>query len=90
MTKDEEDIVLRFIAAMRDAGASFTEEVANVAEQNIRQEFGGARAYVSKRPARGKAVALGTAIRSGANIREAMAKANVAKTWGYALLMRRA
>lgn len=85
MTDPENDILLRIFAALRDAGASFTEDVAITAEQHIRQEIGGERHYIPRAPKRGKALALGSAIRSGANIKEAMRKIGVSRSYGFKL-----
>jgi hypothetical protein len=85
MTDPENDILIRFLAALRDAGASFTEEVALTAEQQMRQQFGGERHYIPRAPKRGKALALGSAIRSGANISEAMRKVGVSRSYGFKL-----
>ena len=74
-------------ALLRDAGASFTEEVAITAEQQMRQQFGGERHYIPRAPKRGKAIALGTAIRSGANISEAMRKVGVSRSYSFKLAM---
>lgn len=85
MTDPENDILLRIFAALRDAGASFSEEVANTAEEHIRHELGGDRHYLPRAPKRGKAIALGSAIRSGANIKEAMRKVGVSRSYGFKL-----
>lgn len=86
MTNRDDDIVLRFLDAMRQAGASFTEDVAVQAELHIRQELGGERHYIARSPKRGKAIALGSAIRSGANITEAMRKVGVSRGYGFKLM----
>ena len=89
VTKSEEDILFRFIQIMRQSGASFSDEIAVQAEMQIRQEVGGQRVYIPKAPARVKTQRLATAIRTGAKIEDAMAKAGVKKTGGYALMSRK-
>lgn len=89
MTKAEEDILFRFIQAMRQSGATFSDEIAVQVEMQLRQEVGGQRVYIPKAPARVKTQRLATAIRTGAKISEAMAQAGVHKTWGYALMSRK-
>ena len=85
MTDPENDILIRFLTALREAGASFTDEAAITAEQQMRQMYGGERHYIPRAPKRGKALALGSAIRSGANIKEAMLKVGVSRSYGFKL-----
>lgn len=85
MTDPENDILIRFLTALREAGASFTEEAAITAEQQMRQMYGGERHYIPRAPKRGKALALGSAIRSGANIQEAMRRVGVSRSYGFKL-----
>ena len=85
MTDPENDILIRFLAALRDAGASFTEEVAITAEQQMRQQFGGERHYIPRAPKWGKALALGSAIRSGRTSRKRCVKVGVSRSYGFKL-----
>jgi hypothetical protein len=89
MTKSEEDVLIRMLAIMRSSGVSFSEEVAVQVEMQIRQEVGGQRIYIQKSPARVKTQHLATAIRTGAKISEAMAKAGVSRSHGFRLLNRK-
>ena len=86
MTKQTDDVLIRFVSALRNAGATFTDDIALTAESHLRQELGGSRHYIQKAPKLGKAHALGTAIRSGANIKEAMNKVGCSRRNGFRLL----
>lgn len=82
----EEDLVLRLIVLMRENCAVISEDLAIKVEMQLRQEFGGTRVYIPKAPLRSKQMLLATAIRSGANIKKAMAMANLARSTGFRVL----
>ncbi len=55
----------------------------------IRKDFGGAKHYVKKAPAEGKALGLGAALAAGVPLREAFEEVGVSRRQGYRVLARR-
>jgi hypothetical protein len=85
VTRDE-DIFLRFFAVLQQHGHQVPSDTQAAAEVQLRQELGGNRVYIPRAPSRVKKQRLASALRSGANIREAMERARVGRSWGFELL----
>jgi hypothetical protein len=90
-----DDILLRFFDRLQANMSMFglgplPSDLRERVELQIRQELGGETHYLPKAPARLKQQRLASALRSGANIKEAMRQAGVNERWGYRLLNRRA
>lgn len=86
MGKDVLDELVRQILA---AAPEIPRGAAETAAQRIRQDWGGARVYIKKAPAEGKALRLGTALAAGVPLTQAFAEVGVRRSQGYALAGRR-
>lgn len=86
MGKDVLDELVRQILA---AAPEIPRGAAETAAQRIRQDWGGARVYIKKAPAEGKALRLGTALAAGVPLTRAFAEIGVCRSQGYALVGRR-
>ncbi len=87
------DILNRFFDELQSNMASFglgplPADVRERTEARIRHELGGDRHYLPAAPARVKQQRLASALRSGANIKAAMQKAEVSRRTGYRILAR--
>lgn len=88
MGKDR-DIVDEIFAQLRAAIPDLPDTALQGAAQRIRQDWGGARAYVKKAPAEGKAFRLGTALAAGVPLTQAYELVGVTPQHGRRLLGRR-
>lgn len=88
MGKDR-DIVDEIFAQLRAAIPDLPDATLQGAALRIRQDWGGARAYVKKAPAEGKAFRLGTALAAGVPLAQAFADVGVSRSHGFSLARRR-
>ena len=88
MGKDR-DIVDEIFAQLRAAIPDLPDTALQGAALRIRQDWGGARAYVKKAPAEGKALRLGTALAAGVPLTRAYELVGVSAQYGRVLLKRR-
>ena len=87
MGKDR-DIVDDIFLQLRTAFPELPDDALRGAAMRIRQDWGGARAYVKKAPAEGKAWRLGAALADGASLAQAFDVAGVGERYGRDLLKR--
>lgn len=88
MGKDR-DIVDEIFAQLRAAIPDLPDAALKGAALRIRQDWGGARAYVKKAPAEGKALRLGTALAAGVPLAQAYELVGIGERHGRDLLKRR-
>lgn len=88
MGKDR-DIVDEIFAQLRAAIPDLPDATLQGAALRIRQDWGGARAYVKKAPAEGKAFRLGTALAVGVPLAQAYELVGIGERYGRDLLKRR-
>ena len=88
MGKDR-DIVDEIFAQLRAAIPDLPDATLRGAALRIRQDWGGARAYVKKAPAEGKAVRLGTALAAGVPLTRAYELVGISERHGRDLLKMR-
>ena len=84
-----DDIVDALLKQLLAAAPGFPADRAQAAAAKIRQDWGGAKHYVKKAPAEGKAFGLGTALAAGVPLTQAFADVGVSASRGYELLKRR-
>jgi len=87
---NEGDIVQRLFALLHQHGHPVPTDKQVAAEQQLRQEFGGERVYIKRAPSRIKSQRLASALQSGVSIREAIRRADLGRSQGFALLGRKA
>lgn len=89
MATGDDDIIRDFLRRVRTVATSVSDRDWLHVELDMRQAWGGARPYVAKAPAEGKAARLAESLAAGRPLREAFDAVGVSQRSGYRLIGRR-
>lgn len=82
------DIVDDIMARLRAKAPELPDDVLHQVAVEVGEEWGGRRCYVRQRQAERHALVLGSQIRAGASIGEAVAAAGIDRTYAWRILSR--
>ena len=84
-----DDVLDEIMRQIRAAAPELPVQRVEAIALGIRRDWGGARVYIKKAPAAGKALRLGTALAAGASLSQAFVEVGIGRSQGYALAGRR-